>query len=302
MTTKMVRYKLTNVGDYTNVERSTTDDHLIEMWIHKKRSPHTQDAYRRDITFFRARVQKPIQALLYSDLQSFSESLVDSPYQKASSQARLHNAVKSLFSFAMKLGYIRMNPAAMLDTPKVPGDLAARILTEEQVLLMFALEQDERNQILLRLLYESAARVSELCALTWANLQTNAKVGGQITVHGKGDKKRSIPISRQLYEKVLSLRNGADYDEPVFVSRQHGPLTRVRVFTIVSTAAKRADIPGKVSPHWLRHAHASHALDRHAPIQLVKETLGHANIATTNNYAHAKPSESSSTYLVTFSQ
>jgi len=99
---------------------------------------------------------------------------------------------------------------------------------------------------------------------------------------------------------LTALRGDADYDAPVFTSRQGDEaLTRVQVFNIVAKAAKRAGIPGKVSPQWLRHAHASHALDRGAPIHLVKETLGHANIVTTNNYAHARPSESSSTFLVT---
>jgi site-specific recombinase XerD len=209
--------------------------------------------------------------------------------------------MRSIFSFAMGVGYIRVNPAAMLDTPKVPNNLAARIMTEEQVLTMLALEENERNRVILCLLYEGALRVSELCGLTWANVQPNATTGGQVTVTGKGDKSRSIPISKAAYDMLLVLRNGADYDTPVFTSRwgNDKALTRVQVFHIVAAAAKRAGIPENVSPHWLRHAHASHALDRGAPIHLVKETLGFANIVTTNNYAHARPSESSSTFLVT---
>jgi integrase/recombinase XerD len=62
-------------------------------------------------------------------------------------------------------------------------------------------------------------------------------------------------------------------------------------------AAKRAGLPKKVSPHWLRHAHASHALDRSAPIHLVQATLGHASVSTTGRYLHARPTESSSLYL-----
>ncbi|MGI8826219.1 MAG: tyrosine-type recombinase/integrase [Chloroflexota bacterium] len=62
-------------------------------------------------------------------------------------------------------------------------------------------------------------------------------------------------------------------------------------------AAERAGISDNVSPHWLRHAHATHALERHAPIHLVAETLGHANIATTGRYLHARPTDSSGHYL-----
>ena len=76
----------------------------------------------------------------------------------------------------------------------------------------------------------------------------------------------------------------------------------MQVNRIVKAAAKR--VPGleeavadAVSPHWLRHAHASHAMDRGAPVHLVKETLGHANIATTGRYLHARPTDSYSLYL-----
>jgi site-specific recombinase XerD len=62
-------------------------------------------------------------------------------------------------------------------------------------------------------------------------------------------------------------------------------------------AARRAAVAGKVSPHWFRHAHASQALDRGAPIHLVSHTLGHSSVATTGRYLHARPTESSSKYL-----
>ncbi len=62
-------------------------------------------------------------------------------------------------------------------------------------------------------------------------------------------------------------------------------------------AAARAGIDGKVSPHWLRHAHASHALERGAPVALVLDTLGHSSVSTTNGYLHARPNDSSARYL-----
>jgi site-specific recombinase XerD len=66
---------------------------------------------------------------------------------------------------------------------------------------------------------------------------------------------------------------------------------------IVTKAAQRAGVEGKVSPHWLRHSHATHALERGAPIHLVQATLGHASVATTGRYLHARPTDSSSKYL-----
>jgi len=282
-----------NVGDYCAIARDTNDTKLIALWLDGK-AYNTQVAYERDIQLFQTLVNKPIQDVLLEDVQTFGHLLT---FNHLSSKARARNAVKSLFSFALRTGYIRINPAAAWRTPKTPDTLAERIMTQEQVYTVLANEKNARNHVIIRLLYNSAIRVSELCSLTWKDVQTNALTGGQITVFGKESKTRSIPISRETYGELLALRGAATLHDAVFVSfRSKKPLDRMQVFRIVQSAAHRAGIEG-VSPHWMRHAHASHALDENAPIQLVKETLGHANIVTTNNYAHAKPNASSSTYL-----
>ncbi|MBV8589619.1 MAG: tyrosine-type recombinase/integrase [Acetobacteraceae bacterium] len=80
-------------------------------------------------------------------------------------------------------------------------------------------------------------------------------------------------------------------------SAKGGALDPSQVHRIVKAAAARAGLPAAVSAHWLRHAHASHALDRGAPIHLVQATLGHSSVATTGRYLHARPNDSSSRYL-----
>lgn len=107
-----------------------------------------------------------------------------------------------------------------------------------------------------------------------------------------------ILLPSGIWREVLGLRCAADTDAPVFPSRKkQGHLSEVQVWRIVRAAARRAGIEDAVSPHWLRHAHASHALDRGAPPHLVQATLGHASLATTSRYAHARPSDSSARYL-----
>jgi site-specific recombinase XerD len=83
------------------------------------------------------------------------------------------------------------------------------------------------------------------------------------------------------------------------VRRPGQPLTERAVNYIVKDAAKRAGVNPAASVHWLRHAHASHAIDNGAPITLVSATLGHADLKTTSVYAHARPGESSGRYLKT---
>ena len=91
-------------------------------------------------------------------------------------------------------------------------------------------------------------------------------------------------------------RGAAKAEELVFQTRSGKPLDRGRVRVILRRAAQRAGVTDSVSPHWLRHAHASHALDHGAPIHLVQATLGHASVATTGRYLHARPTDSSARY------
>jgi integrase/recombinase XerD len=101
-----------------------------------------------------------------------------------------------------------------------------------------------------------------------------------------------------LWAQLLSIRCDAGPVDAIFRSRKGGGhLDASQVRRIVYAAAKKAGLEQKVSPHWMRHAHASHALDRSAPIHLVQATLGHASVSTTGRYLHARPTESSSFYL-----
>jgi integrase/recombinase XerD len=179
----------------------------------------------------------------------------------------------------------------------VRGRLAERILSEAGIHRMLSLEPGERNRAILTLLYASGVRVSELCGLRWRDLQSNGD-SAQITVFGKGGKTRAIRLPVSVWQQLTRLRGEDNGAQPLFRSRKKGgALTPVGVLRIVRRAARRAGIDVAVSPHWLRHAHASHALDRGAPIHLVQATLGHASITTTGRYLHAKPTDSSSRFL-----
>lgn len=121
---------------------------------------------------------------------------------------------------------------------------------------------------------------------------------GQVTLYGKGGKTRVVLLSESTWKALQSIRVDTGPESPIFVSRKgRGHLDASQVHRTVRTAARRAGIEGNVSPHWFRHAHASHALDRGCPIHLVQATLGHASVATTGKYTHARPNESSSKYL-----
>src|SRR5439155_12870649 len=142
--------------------------------------------------------------------------------------------------------------------------------------------RNPRNHAILRLLYHCGLRVSELVALRWRDLTVRENGEAQLTVFGKGKKTRYIVMSASMFTELKALhRHVRKLDDLLFTSRKgtKQPLQTRQVGRIVLAAARRAGIESNVSPHWLRHAHASHSLDRGAPIHLVKETLGHESIA-----------------------
>jgi integrase/recombinase XerD len=106
-----------------------------------------------------------------------------------------------------------------------------------------------------------------------------------------------VLITCFLWQDLMVYKQNALETDPVFKSRKGGSLDSSQILRIVKKASQRAGVGSQVSPHWFRHAHASHALDHGAPIHLVQATLAHSSIATTGRYTHARPTESSSSYL-----
>jgi site-specific recombinase XerD len=150
---------------------------------------------------------------------------------------------------------------------------------------------------LLTVLYGGGLRISEVCGLCWRDL-VERDGAGQATVYGKGGKTRIVLLSLATWRLLSEIRGDAPTFAPVFKSRKGGGrLDESQAHRIVKTAADRAGLSHEVSAHWLRHAHASHSLERGAPIHLVQATLGHASVATTGRYLHARPSDSSARYL-----
>ena len=180
---------------------------------------------------------------------------------------------------------------------KINSQAKIRILALEDV------QGDARNYALLRTMYAAALRVSEACSLCWRDVQPHGD-SAVLGVFGKGAKTRTVRIDATTYRRLLGIRlEGVGPDAPVFVSQRGGHLDPSAVWRVVQAAAIRAGVrvrtaedgsnTSEVSPHWLRHAHATYAIDRGAPLSLVQATLGHASLATTGIYAHARPIESS---------
>lgn len=272
-----------------------SDSEIIELWLQSQASPHTQSCYRRDYERLRAHVHKPLKSIGLGDLHAFAQYLLEAGLAPVS-RCRTLAAMKSLFGFCFRMRFIPVNFAAELPLPRYEVRLAERVLSEENVQQLLAADAGPRDRILFRLLYLGGLRVSEATSLRWRNLHSRGD-GGLVTVYGKGGRTRAVALPPAMWSELIALRGTAGADALVFPSRGGKLLDRGRVRIILRKTAESAGVAGAVSPHWLRHAHASHALERGAPLSLVRDTLGHASISTTSAYLHARPGDSSARFL-----
>jgi integrase/recombinase XerD len=286
--------------------QASNDADMLALWLNQYRldsvgRTNTGLAYVSDLRAFQAFTTKPLRQLTVRDLQDFAATLTA---LSEATQCRRLSAIKSLIAFGHRVGYLPYNVGAPIRLPSIKDTLAERIMTEEQVqrLLWHADSPGrrgrliKRNAAILRLLYIAGLRISEVCGLCWRDLVARDD-SGQATVFGKGGKTRVILLPPAMWSRLEALREAAKPDDPVFHSSRGCALSRAMVHLIVKAAVKRAKLPSSVSAHYLRHSHASHALDRGAPVHVVQTTLGHASLTTTTRYTHARPGDSSSKYL-----
>lgn len=266
-----------------------SDDFLIRAWLHG-RPATTERAYRSDAAAFLAYAGKPLSEIDAADLMAWDTSLAASA---PASRSRRLAAVRSLLAYGLRLGCLTVDPGRQVRIAK-NASAAIRVLTEADVQRMFGAETDPRSKVALRVLYLTGLRNAELCGLRRQDLVATKK-GGEIRVMGKGQKVRVVPLPQGVWRELLDLA-GAKPTDPAIPGRDGKPLHPRSLHRLVRRAARRAGL-GAVSPHWLRHAHASHALDHGAPIHVVQQTLGHASLATTTRYLHVRHGDSSSSYL-----
>lgn len=276
-----------------------TDAKIVRLWLSRFENKHTRESYQRTATVFLKAVG-PLNRLTIEKTMEWRNALTGAP---ATIMQRV-SAVKSLLTFTHGFGVHPVNMGRMLAFPKLKNTLAEKIMTREHVLAMIqAARGHARDHALLRVLYLTGCRVSELIGLCWKDVQHRGDGSLQLALFGKGGKTRYVLLDNpETCKAILAIRHGRGDDEAVFESRTgNGHLDRVSVNRLIRKWAKAAGLPpelvGKVSCHWFRHAHASHALDLGAPIHEVQQTLGHTDISTTGRYLHIRPGKSSARFL-----
>lgn len=265
-------------------------------------SPYTHRNYTHAVTGFlewldaAGRWHDDLADIDPRDLRDF---LIEA--QRRLSRRTLHNHVSGLrafFRFWMRRGRLKRSPATGLVLPKLDRPLP-KFLTEAQVDQLLAmptrlLENEQltafeawRDRLALEVLYGAGLRVSELCALTYGQVDL---ADGVARVTGKGGKVRLCPLGRVATAVVRKFRDEFAVHkapgDPVLVNAQHRPLSPRQVQRMMKRYLALAGLPLDLTPHKLRHSFATHLLDRGADLRLVQDLLGHASLATTQVYTH----------------
>ncbi|NIA19054.1 MAG: site-specific tyrosine recombinase XerD [Xanthomonadaceae bacterium] len=259
-------------------------------------SPRTIEAYRGDLEHFAAYVAtlgiRSLDDLSITQLTHYQFLLYKS-YASVSIRRKL-SALKMFFRFLRGRELISSNPLLDLETPRMERTLPPVITIEEVKRLLASPNHDtvlgRRDQVMLQVLYATGVRVSELVCLRLLQINFNL---GVISVIGKGDKERLIPLPfgvlgeiidylQETRPKLLKQR----HSEYLFLNRSGKHLSREGFWKNITRYARQAGIRRRVYPHLLRHAFASHMLAGGADLRVVQSLLGHADLSTTQIYTH----------------
>jgi integrase/recombinase XerD len=269
---------------------------------------HTIEAYMRDLSEFLAYLAakgKKAKSATAEHLRGFLAGLARKGLAPTS-RARKLSAIRQFFRFLLAEGLRADDPCSAIDSPRLPRPLP-KILSfaEVETLLNTAADASERAAdgaarrralrlyALLETLYATGLRVSELISLPRGVLTADDRV---LTIKGKGGRERLVPLNdaarsalaahlEALREDEAKRRAPSPWLFPSSGGQEH--LTRQRFGQELKALAIASDIePARVSPHVLRHAFASHLLERGADLRTVQQLLGHADISTTQIYTH----------------
>jgi integrase/recombinase XerD len=273
---------------------------FLEMLVAERGAArNTIDSYKRDLAdveSFLARRDRGIEAATADELRDYLAAL-NANGATPSTAARRLSALRQFFRFLYSEGVRGDDPTATIESPR-RGRPLPKLLSEQEVSQLLERARSKRGPEGLRLtalletLYATGMRVSELVSLP---LSAVARDPRYILVRGKGGKERLVPMSEPAREALNGYksvrgnfcRNGTE-SPYLFPSRGgSGYLTRHRFAQLLKQLSTEAGIaPNKVSPHVLRHAFATHLLNRGADLRSVQQMLGHADIATTQIYTH----------------
>lgn len=279
-------------------------DPLVERYLNHLRvegglSRNTIEAYRRDLAKFQGYLHQqgvsPVQQVSTDTIRRFLGALHAAHLSHLSS-ARCLSAVRGWLRFLRQERLINDNPALDVATRRrgirLPKTLSQREVAALLELPVHSTPEDQRDRVMLELLYATGLRVSELVSVETSHM--NLEVG-YLRVTGKGSKQRVVPMGEparrllhQYVERVRPQLLKHRLSRFLFVSRRGKLLTRQAFWKALRLRGQRVGLTKPISPHMLRHSFATHLLGGGADLRSVQTMLGHADIATTQIYTHVE--------------
>jgi integrase/recombinase XerC len=262
----------------------------------KRYSAHTLVAYENDLRQFAIFLKETYEISNLDEIQSsfvrsWLVSLMDAGLNPRSVNRKI-TALKSMYRYAIRSGWVQVNPMHKISSPKTPKKLPEYIEAEKLDLLLDNTEFDNdfngrRDHLILEIFYGTGMRLSELLGLKIEDFQMNNR---QIKVTGKRNKQRIIPMFDMLHEQVrnyISERESIQCNSRLLLIFEDGKsLYPVYVYRLVNKYLSRVSTKKKKSPHVLRHSFATEMLNKGADLNAIKELLGHASLSATQVYTH----------------
>lgn len=270
-------------------------DYLVQYLDHlsheRRLSPLTRENYQRDLkVLLELNGEVPLQTMTGTHIRRHVATL-HGRNLGGRSIARMLSAWRGFFEFLIQRHGFSANPCQGIRAPKSPKSLPHALSPDQAVQLVSIDDEDtlaQRDHAMLELFYSSGLRLAELVNL---NLDALNLGEGTITVTGKGNKTRIVPVGQHAMNALqawLAIRSGLPIQDTsaLFLSRLGKRLSRRAVQYRLQQWAIRQGINIRVHPHMLRHSFASHVLQSSGDLRAVQEMLGHANISTTQVYTH----------------
>lgn len=272
-------------------------DYEQYLIVERSLSGNTKDAYLEDLakllSYFATENIEAENATL-TDLECFVTSLVELGIS-ARSQARIISGIKSFYKFLILEDAISDDPTELLECPSLGRHLPEVLSIEEidsiEAQIDTSSPTGRRNLAIIEMLYSCGLRVSELSNLKISNLALDQEF---ISVFGKGDKQRLVPIGEGSIDIVkdwindrMEMDNVKDSERDyLFLSNRGKHISRITIFVLIKDLAEKAGITKNISPHTFRHSFATHLLEGGADLRSIQEMLGHESILTTEIYTH----------------
>lgn len=271
-------------------------DHLIDsfldsLYIEKGLSNNTVSSYKNDIkSFFLWLDENSFNPLNINalDANNYVSKLFGDGL-KSSSVNRKISAIKSFYIFLQKKKIIMKSPIADIVMPKQEKYLPVSMSEEEVERLLNSpdlnIQIERRDKAMIEVLYATGIRISELTNLKLTDLDINRSV---LKVFGKGSKERLVPFGEKAAESLnLYLTDRKDLkSKEIFLSNRGTKISRSAFWQRIKIYTKRENLKISISPHTLRHAFATHLLNRGADLRSVQILLGHSDLSTTQIYTH----------------